>query len=176
MLSFPSLTFRFLPSQGIIYLVIVTVPLLFSHDPEDLSLFHYGWSKEVLPLAYVGLGEFNLFYRRFDENQIAIDVDSRLVFLPLPQSEPSSLFRTTGVGFFSVCSYTSYHRCCSFEEGGKLRSPPSNELDPTDSTRLLLRSFVSIAHRLLSLPPKLKIESTLIFVGHEGTKGSRNIA
>lgn len=41
---------------GIIYLLIVTVPLLFSHDPDDATLFHYGWGKDILPLAYCGLG------------------------------------------------------------------------------------------------------------------------
>lgn len=42
--------------QGIIYLLIVTLPLLFASDPDDPTLFHYGWSKSIVPLAYVGLG------------------------------------------------------------------------------------------------------------------------
>ena len=41
---------------GIIYVLIVTVPLLFAYDPEDPTLFHYGWSPSIVPLSYVGLG------------------------------------------------------------------------------------------------------------------------
>jgi DHA1 family multidrug resistance protein-like MFS transporter len=41
---------------GIIYVLIVTIPLLFASDPDDPTLFHYGWSKSIVPLSYVGLG------------------------------------------------------------------------------------------------------------------------
>ncbi|KAL7408914.1 major facilitator superfamily domain-containing protein [Mrakia frigida] len=53
---------------GIIYLLIVTVPLLFAYDPQDASLFHYGWSKEIVPLAYLGLG-FGFFSAAFTAAQ-----------------------------------------------------------------------------------------------------------
>lgn len=42
---------------GIIFVAIVTLPLLFAGDVHSPQLFHYGWSVYITPLCYVGLGQ-----------------------------------------------------------------------------------------------------------------------
>lgn len=69
--------------QGIIYLLIVTVPLLFASDAEDSSLFHYGWSKEIVPLAYLGLGESTSRGRGLLFGRSSLESDSGLLFFRL---------------------------------------------------------------------------------------------
>lgn len=47
--------------SAIIYLFIVSVPLMFGAPPFDRpSLFSYGWSLNILPFAYIGLGSFDM--------------------------------------------------------------------------------------------------------------------
>lgn len=47
-----------LTAEGIIYLCLVSVPLMFGGPPFDRQgLFSYEWPRGVLSLSYVGLGK-----------------------------------------------------------------------------------------------------------------------
>lgn len=47
--------------QGIIYLCLVSIPLMFGGPPFDREgLFSYEWPRGVLSLSYVGLGKLRL--------------------------------------------------------------------------------------------------------------------
>lgn len=50
-------------TTGIIYLCLVTIPLLFGGPPFDRpGLFSYEWPKGLISLSYLGLGQYHYHF------------------------------------------------------------------------------------------------------------------